>query len=211
VCQFFLEHQGQKVTANGTFPGQTITDTQHHLAAKSQNLAVSRSTNNGGDILVFSDEIARNNDIESWLVATFRYFLARAINFASFQGLACSLINSRDCRPSFLRFRRKISRSRSSSARLSSRDTNSCAACRMTSDLLLNGAFAAVFKRSIRFNVVSSIVIAIVFISGVYIRIAMLSTEICGGVSLTAEGKLNSDHSNMPLTAETLAGHLEPT
>jgi len=166
--QLLLEHQGQKVTANGAFPRQTLSDTQHNLAAKPQNLTVGGSTNNRGDILVFSDEIPRNNHIESRLVASFRDFLAYAINLASFQGFACSRINSRDCRPIFLRFRRKISRSRSSSVKRSRRDTNSCAACRITSDLLLNGASAFAFKRSIRFNVSSSMVIAIVFILEVY-------------------------------------------
>ena len=162
--QLFLEHQGQKVTANRAIPRQTFVNAQQDFAAEPQDLTVSGGTNDGGDILAFGDEIPRNNYIESRFVAAFRYFLARAINLASFQSFACSLTNSRDCRTSFLRFLRKMSRSRPSSARLSSRDTNSCAVCRITSDLLLNGAFAAVFKRSIRSNVVSSIVIAIVFI-----------------------------------------------
>jgi hypothetical protein len=63
--ELLLEHQGQKVTTNSAFSRQTLTDAQHHLAAKTQNLAVGGSTDNRGDILVFSDEVARNNDIES--------------------------------------------------------------------------------------------------------------------------------------------------
>lgn len=166
MCELPLEHQGEKITAESTIPRQILTHSQHDLAAKPQDFTVSGSTDNGGDIVVFSDESARDNDIESRLIASFRDFLARAINLASFQGFACSLINSRDCRSSLRRFLRKISRSRSSSVKRSNRDTNSWAACRITSDLLRNGAFASAFRRSIRFNVFSSIVIAIVFISG---------------------------------------------
>ena len=164
--QLLLENQCQKVASNGTFARQTRTGIQNDFAAKSQNLAVGRSTNDRSDIVVLSDEISRNNHVESWLVTSFRQLLAGAINLASFQDLACSLISSNDCRPSLFRFRRKISRSRSASARLSSRDTNSCAACRMMSDLLLNVAFKSAFRRSIRFSVGSSILIAIVFIWG---------------------------------------------
>ena len=165
MCQLPLEHQGQKITAETTIPRQILTHTQHDFAAKTQDFTVSGSTDNGGYIFVFSDEISRDNDIESRFIASLRNFLACAINLASLQGFACSLINSRDCRSSLLRFFRKISRSRSSSVKRSNRDTNSWAACRMTSDLLRNGAFASTFRRSIRFNVFSSIVIAIVFIS----------------------------------------------
>ena len=168
MCQLLLEHQGQKVTANSAFPRQTFPNAQHDFAPEPQDLTVGGSTYDCGDILAFGDEIAGNNHIESRLVAALCHFLARAINFASFQRFACSLTNSRDCRLSLLRLLRKISRSRSCSARPSSRDTNSRAACRMTSDLLLNWAFASVFKRSIRFKVGSSIVIAMVFILEVY-------------------------------------------
>jgi len=185
MCQLLLEHQRQKVTANCTFPRQTGTGIQHDLATEPQNLAVCRGANDRGDIVVLSDKISRNNHVESRLVASFRHFLAGAINLASFQGLACSLINSKDCRLSLLRFRRKISRSRSPSARLSRRETNSSAACRMTSDLLLNGAFASAFRRSMRFKVGSSIVIAIVFIWEAYKGRAALPTQFCVRVSLT--------------------------
>src|SRR5258706_15633552 len=98
MCQLLLEYQGQKVTANGAFPRETLVNTQHNLTTEPQNLTVSRGTNHCGNILVFRDEISRNNHIESWLVTAFRHFLARAINLASFQDFACSLINSMDWR-----------------------------------------------------------------------------------------------------------------
>src|SRR5262245_17963660 len=163
--QLPLEHQGEKITAESTVPRQILTHPQDDLAAKPQDFTVSGSTYNSGNIFVLSDEIARDNDIESRLIASFWNFLASAIDLASFHDFACSLISSRDCRSSLRRFFRKISRSRSSSVKRSNRDTNSWAACRMTSDRLRNGAFASAFRRSIRFNVFSSIVIAIVFIS----------------------------------------------
>ena len=162
--QLFLEHQDQKVTANSAFPRQTLIGAYQHFAANAQNLTVGWGTNHRRNVIISSDEIARDNHIESRLIASLQYLLACAINLASVQEFACSLISSTDWRLSLFRLRRKIPRSRSSSVRPSSRDTNSCAACRMTSDLLRNGVFRSVFKQSIRFNVDSSIVIAIVFI-----------------------------------------------
>jgi hypothetical protein len=162
--QLSLEHQGQKVTAYGAFPRQTLIGANGHFAAEPQNLTVGWGTNHSGNVIVSRDEIPRNNHIIPRLVTAFRHFLACTINLASVQESPCSLINSRDCRWSLFRLRRMIPRSRSSSVEVSSRDTNSCVARRMTSDLLRNGVFRSVFKRSMRFNVDSSMVIAIVFI-----------------------------------------------
>src|SRR3990172_2531493 len=69
--QLLLEHQGQKVTANSTFPRQTLLDSQHDFAPEPQDLSIGRGTNNSGDIFIFGDEIARNNYIKSWFIAPF--------------------------------------------------------------------------------------------------------------------------------------------
>src|SRR2546425_12283171 len=94
VSQFSLKHQGEKIAANRALLRKALVTPDDDLGSKSQGFAVNGSTNNGRDIFVAGNEIARNDDIETRLMTAFGYFLPRSIYLAASQDFACSFTSA---------------------------------------------------------------------------------------------------------------------
>src|SRR6266850_4901279 len=94
VSQFSLKHQGEKIAANRALLRKAHVTPDDDLGSKSQGFAVNGSTNNGRDIFVAGNEIARNDDIETRLRTAFGYFLPRSIYLAASQDFACSFTSA---------------------------------------------------------------------------------------------------------------------
>jgi len=56
--QLALEHQGEKVTADGRHPGKAFLWTNDYLRGEPEHLAVNRSTNHGRHVVILGDERA---------------------------------------------------------------------------------------------------------------------------------------------------------
>src|SRR5205823_1053902 len=139
-----------------------------HLAPDAQDLAVHRRADDSADVGVLSDEVARDDDIEAGLVSAFRNALLSSVDLTPSHGSACSAMSARASAASRSRCSRKTVTSCASSRRRSASRTNCCSACRTKCERLFQGPAGAVRRSSIEPSVSSSIVTAIVFISGWY-------------------------------------------
>ena len=165
--QLPLEHQRKEVTANRRRMRQAALCADDDFGAEAQDLAIHRSADDRGDIVVLRYEVSRDDDVVSRLCATLRNPLAAAIDFAAFHGRACCATSARAWRARRLRCLRRISPSCASTCRFRSRSTNSRSATRTRAERFRRRGCGPVNSSS-RWSVASSIEIAIVFILKYY-------------------------------------------
>jgi len=166
VAELTLEHQREKITADCGGPWQAIFWPQHNLSCESQYFAIDWGADHRRNILMLGHKGSGHYDVKSGLSAALGDPFSGAVDLASLHERACSEMSMRVCRARRLRCFLNTSPSFASISRRRSRSANSRSAVRTSADRLPSRVEPSV-NSSRSFNVVSSIVTAIVFILGI--------------------------------------------
>ena len=103
VCEFALEHQREKIAADGAGSRQSIFGSKDDLRCKTEDLAVNGCTDHGRDIFVLGDKGSRYDNVKTGLCSALGYPFAGSINFYAPHERACSAMSARAWRARSLR------------------------------------------------------------------------------------------------------------